>query len=158
MKRITIMSLTLVAFVAMLGAVCMAETKSDYDRHYRIARGSAWDFRTQKNTANDSLGNNGLWDRRVRDDLTRQLAAAGLRQASGAAPDLLISYHLGARRGYETEYLNTGFPGFYGRFGFRRHWAGGWGGWGTTTVVRIPYLKSTLVMDVYDARTKQLVW
>ena len=157
MKRITTMSLALVALVATLGAVGLAETKSDYDHRYRLAPGSTWDFRTRRNEANDSLGRNGLWDRRVRDDLTRQFAAAGLMQVGKAAPDLLISYHLGTRQGYETEYLNNGFP-VYGRFGYRRHWAG-WGfGWGTTTVVKIPYLKSTLVMDVYDARTNQLVW
>lgn len=158
MKRITTMSLTLVALVAMLGAVSLAETKSDYDHRYRLARGSAWDFRTQKNTAKDSFGNNGLWDQRVCDDLARRFAAMGLMRAGAAAPDLLVSYHLGARQGYETEYLNNGFPVYYGRFGYRRHWAG-WGfGWGTTTVLKIPYMKSTLVMDVYDARTKQLVW
>src|SRR5262245_4279261 len=157
MKRIATMSFTLLAMMAMLSAVGLAETKSDYDHNYRLAPGSAWNFRTQKSAANDSLGNNGLWDRRVRDDLTRQFAAAGLTQA-GNAPDLLISYHLGTRRGYETEYLNTGFPGYYGRFGYRRHWAGVGFGWGTTTVGKIPYMKSTLVMDVYDARTNQLVW
>lgn len=158
MKRITIMSFTLVALVAMLGAVSLAETKSDYDHHYRLAPGSTWNFRAQKNTANDSLGNNGLWDRRVRDDLTSQLKSAGLMQTSNGAPDLQISYHLGTRQGYETEYLNTGFPGYYGRFGYRRRWIG-WGpSWGTTTVWKIPYLQSTLVMDVYDAHTNQLVW
>ena len=123
MKRIATMSLALVAMVATLGAVGLAETKSDYDHRYRLAPGSTWDFRTQRNEANDSLGRNGLWNRRVRDDLTRQFAAAGLMQVSKAAPDLLISYHLGTRQGYETEYLNTGFP-VYGRFGYRRHWAG----------------------------------
>jgi hypothetical protein len=153
MKRITRMSLTLVALVVMLGAAGLAETKSDYDHHYRLARGSTWGFQARKNTASDSFGNNGLWDRRVRDDLARQFAAAGLTQA-GAAPDLLVRYHLGTRQGYETEYLNNGFPVYYGRFGYRRPWAG----WGTTTVVKIPYMKSTLVMDVYDARTNQLVW
>jgi len=157
MKRIATMSLALVALVATLGAVSLAETKSDYDHRYRLAPGSTWDFRTQRNEANDSLGKNGLWDRRVRDDLTRQFAAAGLMPVGAAAPDLLISYHLGTRQGYETEYLNNGFP-VYGRFGYRRHWAGRGFGWGTTTVVKIPYLKSTLVMDVYDARTNQLVW
>src|SRR5262245_53812095 len=110
MKRITTMSLALLALVVMLGAVGLAETKSDYDHRYRLAPGSTWDFLTQRNKANDSLGRNGLWDRRVRDDLTRQFATAGLMQAGKAAPDLLISYHLSTRQGYETEYLNNGFP------------------------------------------------
>src|SRR5262245_9681709 len=109
MKRIATMLLTLVALVAMLGAAGLAETKSDYDHHYKLSPRSTWDFRTQKSAANDSLGNNSLWDRRVRDDLTRQFAATGLMQVSNAAPDLLISYHLGTRQGYETEYLNSGF-------------------------------------------------
>src|SRR5262249_6857028 len=106
-----------------------------------------------------SLGNNDLWMRRVREDLARQLSAVGLPQTRNGAPGLLGSYHLGAQRDYETEFLNTGFPGYYGHLGFRKHLGGACGArWGTTTVVRIPYLKSTLVMDVYDTHTKQLVW
>jgi hypothetical protein len=59
--------------VALFGAISLAETKSDYDHHYKLAPGSTWDFGAQKNTVNDSLGNNGLWDRRARDDLANQL-------------------------------------------------------------------------------------
>lgn len=47
MKRIATMSLALVALVATLGAVSLAETKSDYDHRYRLAPGSTWGFRTQ---------------------------------------------------------------------------------------------------------------
>src|SRR5262245_16699744 len=112
MKRIATMSLTLVALVATLGAVSLAETKSDYDHRYRLAPGSTWNFRTQRSSANDSLGKNGLWDRRVRDDLTGQFAAAGLTQAGNSAPDLLIGYNLGTGQGDEAAKLNTGFPGY----------------------------------------------
>ena len=152
MKFVTLMSL---AVVVLLSTVGVAETKSDYDHHYKLTRGSTWDFKQQRTTAKDSFGDNVLWDRRVRDDLKKDFADAGLLQFTNGAPDLLVSYHLGANRGVEREYLTTGYPGF-GRFGFRR-W--GWGsGWNTTTVWRVPYLKSTLVMDVYDAHTKQLIW
>ena len=158
MKHVTFISIALATLVALFSTISLAETKSDYDHHYKLAPGSTWDFRAQKNTANDSFGNNDLWNRRVRDDLANQLRSAGLTQTANGSPDLLISYHLGTRQGYEREYLNSGFPGYYGGFGYRRRWIG-WGpGWGTTTVWRIPYLKSTLVMDVYDTHTKQLVW
>src|SRR5262245_13074871 len=110
MKRIVTMSLALVVLATMFGVIGLAETKSDYDHNYRLTPGKTWNFRTQKSSANDSLGNNSFWDRRVRDDLSKQFAATGLTRASNAAPDLMISYHLGARQSYETEYLNTGFP------------------------------------------------
>jgi len=45
--------------------------------------------------------------------------------------------------------MGYGFPG-----GWRR-W--GWGG-GTTDIWTVPYTESTLVMDIVDAQTNQLVW
>src|SRR5687767_8370225 len=161
MKRITFLSIVL---VAALSAVGFAETKSDFDHQYRLSRGRTWDFQTMKSSATDPMGPNGIWDQRVREDLGMELRSAGLPQTQTQTPDLLVRYRLGARNHYETEYVTSGFGGYYGRFGYRRGWGGwGWGGgwgpgWATTRAWRVPDLKSTLVMEVYDAHTNQLVW
>ena len=53
-----------------------------------------------------------------------------------------------------TNYYGTG--GRYGRYG-RGSW--GWGnGYANTTYSENDYIKGTLVMDVYDNKTNQLIW
>jgi hypothetical protein len=54
--------------------------------------------------------------------------------------------------------MRYGSPGYIGWYG--RRWRGfGWyPGWSDTLVWRTPYEKATLVMDVIDAKTGQLVW
>lgn len=167
MRRITFTAFSLALLVAIFGTIGLAETKSDYDHHYKLAAGSTWGFQSQQNTAKDAFGKNTLWDQRVREDLSMDLRSAGLKPAIFSSPDLLVSYHLTTQQGHETEVFSSGYPGFYGsygfgRFGYRRGFIGVgpvWGpGWGPTTVLRIPEQKSTLVMDVYDAHTHQLVW
>jgi hypothetical protein len=155
MNRTYLTTLAVLALVALFSMEAMAATKSDYDRHYNFAALKTWNFAAQKSGARDLVGNNSLWDQRVRTDLEQQLAATGFTRVNEGASDFLITYHLGTKQRFETEYLHNGVPAYWG------HW-GRWGrwhpGWGNTTVRKIPLTESTLVMDVIDARTRQLIW
>lgn len=155
MKRTVLVSFTL---AALLGVRSQAETKSDYNHHYKLDAAKTWNFKAQDNSVNDSVGNNSLWERRIREDITQRLAAAGLTQPKSAVPDLLVSYRIGTKERVKTQYLRSGYPGYFGYYGRRGRWFGWQPGWGETTVWRTPTLKSTLSMDVVDARTNQLIW
>lgn len=147
MKRTGILTLVL---VLTLGGVALAETKSDYNHHYNLAKLKTWDFKSQPGIANDQTGRNGFWAERVRDDLRQQFMSRGFQKTDRAGADFLITYRLGTKQRVDRYYENLGFPGWHRR---------GWGpGWRETRLVRIPYSESTLVMDVTDARTGQLVW
>lgn len=87
---------------------------------------------------------NPLGEQRIHDGVMAQLAAKGLVQASGA-PDLYVSTHLTAHE--EKELVSNGFG--YGPW---------WGGGGYTTTSVHTYLKGTLLVDLYDAKTRKLVW
>lgn len=150
--------LTALALLALFSVGTLAATKSDYDRHYNFAALKTWNFAAQKSSAHDPVGNNSLWDQRVRTDLEQQLAATGFTQVNEGVSDFLISYHLGTKQRFETEYLNNGFPAYWGHWGRWGRWGRWYPGWGDTTVRKIPYTESTLVMDVIDARTHQLIW
>lgn len=53
----------------------------------------------------------------------------------------------------------TGYTNYYGNagYGYGRGW--GWGGGhSTTTYTESDYLKGTLVVDVFDGQSKELVW
>jgi hypothetical protein len=120
------------------------------DHRYNLAKLKTFDFKSQPADARDQTGRNGIWTERVRDDLQQQLSANGFQKQDHGSADILIAYHLGTKQRVETYFDTFGFPGWH-----RRGW---WGGWGTTSVVNIPYTESTLVMDVTDAKTGQLVW
>lgn len=87
---------------------------------------------------------NPLGEERIHDGVMAQLAAKGLVQASGV-PDLFVSTHMTAHE--EKELVSSGF-------GYGPWWGGG--GYATTSVNT--YVKGTLIVDLYDARTRKLVW
>lgn len=155
MKRTVLVSF---ALVGLFSVSSLATTKSDYDHHYKLDGAKTWDFKTPKNSVHDSVGSNSLWEQRIREDMTQRLGAAGFTQTQSGAPDLLVTYRLGTKERVETQYVRRGYPGYFGFYGRRGVWFGLQPGWGETTVWRTPYSKSTLVMDVTDAKTNHLVW
>ena len=54
--------------------------------------------------------------------------------------------------------LNTFYDGFGGGWGYRRFGGGGFGGLGEATTTTETYKVGTLVVDLFDAKTKQLLW
>lgn len=155
MKRTVLATLALTSLFSLSS---LAGIKSDYDHHYKLTGAKTWDFKQEQNTVKDATGNNSLWEQRVRDDIKQQLTWAGFTKTQNAAPGLLVSYHLNTSERMQTQYLRSSSPGFFGYYG-RRYRGFGWQpGWNETTIVRSPNLKSTVVMDVIDASTNQLVW
>lgn len=146
---------TMLAAVALtaVAATVGAETKSDYDKEYDFAKLKTFDFKQQARPAvRDTRGPNGLWNRRIRDELTTDLTKDGFQVTPAGNPDFLVAYSMGARERDDVRYLGYGFPGWG-----RHRW--GWGGWGPDfDVWNIPYTQSTLVVDIIDAHTNMLVW
>ena len=58
------------------------------------------------------------------------------------------------------ETSTTAYTNYYGGYGGRyRRYGGGWGtGYATTTYSENDYLKGTLVMDVFDEKSGDMVW
>ena len=73
-----------------------------------------------------------------------RLAARGLKEVS-ADPDVVVSTHVTTKE--EQSYIATGFG--MGPWGFG-------GGLGPATVET--YVEGTLIVDLYDAKTKKMVW
>lgn len=94
----------------------------------------------------------------LRSEIRRDLQYHGLQEVPNGG-DVAVTA-IGAQKEtqqYQTFYDGLG-PGF-GYGGYGGWWGGGWGGGGgqnTTTVREIPI--GTLVVDMYDTRTHNLVW
>ena len=84
---------------------------------------------------------------RIVDDVNAQLQAKGFRQVNEGA-DLGVAAHMATQK---EKTLNTFYDGF----------GGGWrwgGGFGTATTTVSTYEEGTLVVDLFDAKTKNAVW
>lgn len=93
---------------------------------------------------------------RIVDAVDAQLSAKGWTRVPEGG-DIMLAAHVASRQEYELDTFYS--DPFWGGWG----WHGGWGrGWGMrtgfdTTRVR-SYTVGTLILDMFDAKTKQAVW
>lgn len=146
----------LVVVFFLFGIAINGQTNSDINKEFSFSRVKTWNFMTERVTARDKFGANEIWDNNIRETLTAGLAKAGFVH-SDTRPDLIIRYRLSTKEKQSVNVIrdNWGYPYHRGR---RNYWRGGRGRWGTSTVYRIPYDQSTLVLDIFDAQTNELVW
>ena len=88
-----------------------------------------------------------LLKQRIIDDVTAQLRAKGWQPVSQGA-DIAVAAHMATQT---EKTLNTFYDGFGG--GWR------WGGrFGSATTTVNTYEEGTLIVDLFDAKTKEAVW
>jgi hypothetical protein len=89
--------------------------------------------------------NNSLWDARVKEAVDNELAAKGWTQVPSGGEVLLTA----RRATHDRHDLET----FYDGFGGRR-----WGGFGSAITTEDNYKVGTLMIDMFDANTKNMIW
>jgi hypothetical protein len=92
---------------------------------------------------------NSLWTSRIKNAVDNQLAAKGWTPA-GQGADVAI---MAIETTQTQRTLDTFYDGFGGGWGWR-----GFGGFGDATTTEHNYKVGTLVVDMYDAKSKQLIW
>jgi len=139
-----------VALAAVLALACSPafaqDVKTDFDKNANFAAiktfavkiGTSW--------------NNQISEKRVTDEIAQTLTEKGWKQVD-ANPDALVLLH-GATEKQKS--LNTFYSGGYGGYGYRG-W-GGMGGMGTATTTTSEYTVATLVVDIFDAKSKALMF
>jgi hypothetical protein len=140
--------------LTILGATAAADTRSDFSRGYDFTKLGNWQFAPQTQNPKDQAAFNSIWNDNIRQALEQRLAKGGFPMATSGEPNFLVAYHLSAGRGYEGYY---GYPWAWRPWGFYgwRGWGPGWAGPG---VWAVPYNRSTMVVDIIDAKSNQLVW
>jgi Domain of unknown function (DUF4136) len=88
---------------------------------------------------------NSIWDARVKDAVNKELAAKGWTQVPSGGDVALVAV--------ETTHNRQQFNTFYDNFGGRR-----FGGFGDSTTTVENYRVGTLVVDMFDAGSKNLIW
>jgi uncharacterized protein DUF4136 len=145
MKRMKTMVLAGVA-LAVAGGAWAQDVKVDYDKAANF--GAIKTFSLKIGT---SWGNQ-ISEKRVTDEITQALTEKGWKPAPEGQADAQVVLH-GATQTKKS--LNTFYSGM-GGYGYRG-W-GGMGGTGTATTTESEYTVGTLVVDIFGAKEKNLLW
>ena len=116
------------------------QVKTDYDRSTDFSHYKTYSW--EKVQTQDSL-----WADRIKEAVNSALAAKGLTPVASGGDVAIVAIEM--TKNQQT--LNTFYDGFGG--GWR--WGGGFGN-ATTTVDN--YKVGTLVVDLFDANSKKLIW
>jgi len=118
------------------------QVKTDYDRNANFGQYKTYSW--EKVQTGDQL-----WIDRIKGAVNTALAAKGLTPVESGGDIAIVAIEM--TKNQQT--LNTFYDGFGGGWGWR--WGGGFGEATTTTE---NYKVGTLVVDLFDAHTKKLVW
>ncbi len=147
----TLWRFTLVAAFVLLWAGCATNTRNDFDPNVDFSRYHTFGFLEGREIEKTGLLDNSLVRRRVEGLIARQLEARGLRQVPiDQSPDLAVLYWVGVKDKQEISTVPR--AGYVDPM-----WGGRWGPVYNDVVVT-NYREGTLIIDLLDAGTKDLVW
>lgn len=128
--------------------------KTDYDPAVTYASYRTFDwYAASKRAKGKGSGTDPLLDKRVRASVQAALEAKGFKQETVAEPDFLVTYYpIYQNKKYRT---TTSIGGGYG-WGMR-HWGYGVGTRFSTSQMH-RYREGTIVLEIVDSKSNQLVW
>jgi hypothetical protein len=144
------MKLQRVAFVLVgmmflfAGTSPAQQVKTDYDRDVNFAQYKTYSWEQVK--TKDALDID-----RIKSAVNTALAAKGWTQVDSGGDVSIVAMEI--TRNQQT--LNTFYDGFGGGWGWRGF---GGGGFGEATTTTDTYKVGTLVVDLFDTKTKKLLW
>jgi hypothetical protein len=148
---VRILCLAVLVAAALVATGCSSiSVRQDYDTQADFVAYKTYAWIQQPTTA---VGNaraaqqmNTLLDKRIKDAVNAQLAAKGMTLVT-ENPDALVMYYTGIDNKIEVQDYGYTYP----RYGY-----GGWYGGGQVDVYE--YNEGTLIVDLIDAKSDQLVW
>jgi len=144
MKPISRTAVCTVMFLVVLGTAFAQQVKTDFDHQANFSQYKTYSWQEIKPA-------NSLWDARIKNAVDAQLAAKGWTQVASGGDVAVVAI----KTSQTQRSLQTFYDGFGGGWGWRRF---GGGGFGEATTTEQDYKEGTLVIDLYDAKTKQLIW
>ena len=120
------------------------QVKTDYDRSANFGQYKTYSWAQVK--TKDALDVD-----RIKTAVNAALAAKGWTQVDSGGDVSIVAIEITQNQ----QTLNTFYDGFGGGWGWRRF---GGGGFGEATTTTETYKVGTLIVDLFDAKTKQLIW
>ena len=136
--------LVLIGLILFAGKASAQQVKTDYDHGANFAQYKTYSWEQVK--TKDPLDVD-----RIKSAVNAALTAKGWTQVDSGGDVSIVAMEI--TRNQQT--LNTFYDGFGGGWGWRRF---GGGGYGEATTTTETYKVGTVVVDLFDAKTKQLIW
>lgn len=130
--------------LSAVGCGVSIKTATDYSRNINFSKYQSFYVKSGNSSGNP------LMDQRAIADVTSALKAKGWTEASQTDAQTAVVVHAATKTKHTYETLYDGWGGW----GWRR-WGGGFAD--TTTYVS-DFKVGTVVVDIFDARSKQAVW
>jgi Domain of unknown function (DUF4136) len=124
------------------GKLSAGQVKTDYDRNADFSQYKTYSWEQVK--TKDALDVD-----RIKNAVNAALAAKGWTQVDSGGDVSVVAIEIT----HNQQTLNTYYDGFGGGWRWR-----GFGGMGEATTTTETYKVGTLVVDLFDAKTKELVW
>lgn len=138
------------AFVLLISA-CSSTADWDYDKSVEFAnyKTFAWSPEADlKNNGGNAYQINDLMEKRVRNAIIEAMLAQNIKLVETQDADILVNYHASIDSKIETDSFNTTYSARWNYWGI---------GYQTQTHAR-EYDVGTLVIDIIDKQSNQLVW
>ena len=143
--RLQRMAVALLGIMFLFAGISAAQqVKTDYDRTADFAQYKTYSWEHVKTK-------DPLFVDRIKNAVNAALAARGWTQVETGGDVSIVAIQMTSNQ----ETLNTFYNGFGGGWGWRRF---GGGGMGEATTTTETYRVGTLVVDLFDAKTKKLLW
>lgn len=142
-------------FAALLLTACQSVgVQTDFDPSVNFAT-----YRTYQWLPSEApRGMNPLMFRRIKDSIDRSLTARGYTQAPNG--DFAITFTVDERDRVRADDWGWGWGGWGwgGWSGWGGYGWGGWGGWGYPGIDVYTVVQRSIVIDIYDGKTRQPAW
>jgi len=143
--RLQRMAVALIGMMFLSAGISAAQqVKTDYDRAADFAQYKTYSWEHVKTK-------DPLFVDRIKNAVNATLAARGWTQVETGGDISIVAIQMTSNQ----QTLNTFYNGFGGGWGWRRF---GGGGIGEATTTTETYKVGTLVVDLFDAKTKKLLW
>jgi len=126
------------------GKLSAQQVKTDFDRNANFGQYKTYSWEQVKTKDALDVG-------RIKAAVNAALAAKGWTQVDSGGDVSIIAMEMT----HDQQTLNTFYNGFGGGWGWRRF---GGGGLGEATTTTETYRVGTVVVDLFDTKTKQLIW
>ncbi|VAX18294.1 hypothetical protein MNBD_IGNAVI01-378 [hydrothermal vent metagenome] len=141
----------LLLLISMIGCSSIS-VNTDYDPTIDFSKYKTYKWFEGKAPKDDELVKYPLVRKRVVIAVDKALAAKGFTKVKNGNADFVVIIHAGTKERMQLNTYNYGGYG-YGRYGY------GWGGYGGMSTTDVSYYdEATLIVDIADAKKKELVW
>jgi Domain of unknown function (DUF4136) len=143
--------LAALTFSCVMGCTSI-DVKTDFDETADFTKFRTFAFAGMTDLNQAGVLSNSLMRKRIESAIARELTKKGLNHVElDQNPDLLVHYWMGItdKETIDTTGPSMGAYGWHGRYGY---------GAGYTGVTTYEYRQGTLITDLIESSTKELVW